>query len=168
MRSITAPKSIFGFARERNAEWDTVHRVMGRPRRPEDAFRRHAADVQTIAAQEIALDERDLRAQTGSARRADQTRGAAADHHQIVFFRRRRIDPPRRTAILEQLLVVSIVDKHHLLERRRLVVVIQIAACPTTLASCACSASRNALRAMRVTNTTTAMVAAKPTYFRTC
>ena len=81
----------FGFAWERNAEWDTVLCVIGRARRAEDAFRRHAADVETIAAQKITLDKRDFRAQTGSARRADQARGAAADHHQIVFFRRQRI-----------------------------------------------------------------------------
>ena len=40
-----------------------VARVMRRARRADDALRRHAADVETIAAQEIALDQRDLGAQ---------------------------------------------------------------------------------------------------------
>ena len=97
------------FARERNAELGTAARLVRRARRANDAFRRHAADVQAIAAHEIALDERDLRAQTGGARGAHQTRGAAADDDQIVFSRRRRIDPARRMTVFDQLLVVRIV-----------------------------------------------------------
>ena len=61
--------------------------------------------------------KRDLCAQPGGARGADQARGAAADDDQIVFSRRRRIAPARRMTVFDQLLVMSIVGKQHFIDR---------------------------------------------------
>ena len=92
-----------------NAELSAVARVMGGARGADEALRRHAADVEAIAAEEIALDQRDLRAEPGGAGGADQARRAAADDNHIVFSRRRRIVPARRVAVLDEAPVMSIV-----------------------------------------------------------
>ena len=108
-----------------NAEFSAVARVMGGPRGADQAFGRHAADVEAIAAQEIALDQRDLRAQPGCAGGADQPRRTAADDNHIVFSRRRRIAPARRMAVVDQLLVMGVVGQQHFIVGRRFVVRIE-------------------------------------------
>jgi hypothetical protein len=54
---------------------------MSRPRRADDSFRRHATDIETVAAHEIALDQRHFGAESGRARSAHETGRPRANHH---------------------------------------------------------------------------------------
>ena len=62
-------------------------------RRADDRFRRHAADIQTVAAKPGALDQRNLGPQCRRSVRRHQPRRATADHHQSVAVGRRGIAP---------------------------------------------------------------------------
>ena len=108
-----------------NAELGAGARVMGGPRRADHALGRHTANVEAIAAQEITLDQRDLRAQSSCAGGADQSRRTAADDHHVVLSCRCRIAPVRRMAVVDQPFVVGIVGKQHFIVGRGFVLRIE-------------------------------------------
>ena len=81
-------------------------RVVHRARGTQQRFRRHAAGVQAVAAEAMALDDRHARAESRRARRADEPGGAAADDDQVVERRRLRIPPSLRAHLRQQTLVV--------------------------------------------------------------
>ena len=78
------------------------------PRGAEHALAGHAADVQAVAAEIVALDQRHLRAQPGRDRRRDQARGSAADHDEVVALRGRGIAPRGRVDVFHEPLVVRV------------------------------------------------------------
>ncbi len=63
------------------------------PRGAYDRLRRHATDIQAVAADEIALDERHLRAQCGRFARRRQPARPRADDDEIVFAREAGVAP---------------------------------------------------------------------------
>ena len=84
-----------------------AHRSHG-PGRADDGLGRHAPYVQAIAAHEMFLDERDLCAESGRARGADQSCRAAADHDQVVAWRGQGVLPVRRMDVRNELLIVRV------------------------------------------------------------
>ncbi len=67
-----------------DADRGSCANVADRSRRPDHGLRGHAADVEAVAAHEIALDECHASAETGGARRRHQAGSAGADHDQVV------------------------------------------------------------------------------------
>ena len=120
--------------------------------RPDQALRRHAADVEAIAAHQPALDERHARAEPGRARRRDQPRGARPDHDQVVAARGLGIRPVFRVDIGHERLVVGVpwLDG-------------DLARVLAGIAHVRGTRSASARRARRVTKTVTAIVATRPT-----
>ena len=84
MRSITAAKSTVGVAAARTPKLAASATSRDDARGADDALRRHAADVQAVAAHQVAFDQRDPRAQPGGAGGGHQAGGAGADHDQVV------------------------------------------------------------------------------------
>jgi hypothetical protein len=74
-------------------------------RSPEEGLRRHAADVQAVAAEQVALDERHPGAQARGARGRHEARRAAADHDEIVAALGRRVGPVRWVRVFEPLAI---------------------------------------------------------------
>ena len=64
-----------------------------------------AADVQAVAAHQVALDQGDLGAEPGGPLGRDQTGGAGADHHQVVARGGLGVDPGVRMDVGEELAV---------------------------------------------------------------
>jgi hypothetical protein len=88
---------------------------LGRPaqladhlRRANDALGGHAAPVQAVAAQQMALDQRGLAAQAGRPDGADQPRGPPADDDQVVAAVGPRIAPVGRVRVGHQPAVVLV------------------------------------------------------------
>jgi hypothetical protein len=90
----------FGIARRRGDAGGGDHRL-----------RRHAADVQAVAAEEMALDERHAGAEAGSAGRGDEPGRARPDDEEVVGARRRRVLPPRRVDLCNEPPVLLVVGK---------------------------------------------------------
>ncbi len=162
MRSIAAAKSPPAL-RPRRAE-----RGARRARRARRAparmtrLRRHAADVEAVAAEQMALDQRDLGAEPGRADRAHQAGGAGADHHQVIAVLRRRVAPVRRMDVLDQPPVVLVERLDQRLARvssfiARAVFTRGSTSCPPSArASCSSAALLLSARdAMRVTTVVT-------------
>jgi hypothetical protein len=80
-------------------ELPSVANLGGGPGGPEQCLGRHAADVEAIAAQEVALDKGDLGAQPGGPGGRDQPGRAGADHDQVVPRGWPRVDPVRRVDV---------------------------------------------------------------------
>src|SRR5262249_3882705 len=89
--------------REREADLLLGTARLGREaRRANHTLRRPAADGQTVAAEVVALDHRDLRAEPRADRGRDQARRPGADHHEVVATRGLRVLPRARVHVLEQ------------------------------------------------------------------
>ena len=97
--------------RPADAEQAGVADLRHHARRADDALGRDAADVQAVAAQVVALDQGDLGAQAGGARRGHQPGRAGADHHQVVAAGRGGIGPVRRVRVGAQHPVVFILRR---------------------------------------------------------
>ena len=78
------------------------------PGRSYDRLRWYAADVQTAAAEQRSLDERDFGAHRCRRTRRDQSRRTAPDNHQVVAGGRLRIAPRWRAHVFHPLLLVWI------------------------------------------------------------
>ncbi len=112
--------------RHRKVDLDVVRRpgaVVGgvahlgvQARRADQGLRGHAAVVQAVAAEQVAFDQRDPRAQRGGAARCDQSRRPGADDQQVVGVARPRVAPIRRPGVVAELAVVRALGR--LLERR--------------------------------------------------
>ena len=86
-------------ARERQAELGPVPRRRPDARRPEDPLRRHAADVEAVAAHQAAFDQGHPGAESRGHHRGHQPGRARADHDQVVAAVRGRVLPLRRTDV---------------------------------------------------------------------
>ena len=64
-----------------------VPHLMSEPRRRHQRLRRHAAGPETIAAELLALDQRDLAPEPRAAGGGDESGGAAADDDDVEVFR---------------------------------------------------------------------------------
>ena len=113
----------------------------------DERFRGHAADIQAIAAEQMAFDERDFGAEAGGARGGDEAGGAAADDDEVVTRSGGGVDPIRRVNVGVQAAVVRIPG----LQRRGVV------------HGRAAVRWARAARARRVTNRVTTRVATRPT-----
>ena len=71
---------------------------------------RAATESQRIAADKIALDQRDPRAQRRRGVRRHQSGGAGADDHQAVAVGGLRIAPPGRTHVVQALALVRVLN----------------------------------------------------------
>ena len=80
----------------------------GRAGGAEERLRRHAPDVQTVAAHEVALDERDLGPEPGGAGRGDEAGRAGAEDHEVVTRRRFRVGPLGRMDARGEPLIVLV------------------------------------------------------------
>ena len=105
MRCITAGKSTRDIARGSRAVVLGIAHLGVQAGSADERFRRHAADIQAVAAEQLALDERDLGAQRRRGVRRDQSRRAAADDHQVVARRGLRIAPVARADVFQPRLV---------------------------------------------------------------
>jgi hypothetical protein len=85
-----------------------VPHLMRRTRRTDQSLRRHAPDVQAIAAHQMLLDERHLCPEAGRRRCSHQAGRAGADHHEVVAALRRWVGVRLRANVAEQRLVVGI------------------------------------------------------------
>ena len=94
-----------------HAEGAGLARVGGGARRGDDRLRRHAADVQAVAAEDVALDERHARAEPGGARRRDEAGGARADDDEVVPAGGRGVSPGRRPDLGDERPVVLVVGE---------------------------------------------------------
>ncbi len=74
-----------------------------------DRLRRHAADIQAGAAEQMPLDQRDLRARCRRAVRRDESGRAGADDHQVVTLRGPWIAPTGGTHVVHALTLGGIV-----------------------------------------------------------
>ena len=83
-------------------------RLVDHPRRADHALRGYAADVETVAAEVVALDQRHLRAQSGGDRRTDESGAAGTDHHEVVTPAGLGVPPAGGVHVLQELLVVRI------------------------------------------------------------
>src|SRR5690606_19363385 len=54
----------------------------------EQSLGRHATDVQAVAAERVALDQRDVGAETCGCDRGDETRGPGADYDEVIALAR--------------------------------------------------------------------------------
>ena len=88
MRCITAAKSTRMSAGIVRAILVGIAHLGVQARSADDRFRRHAADIEAVAAEQMALDQRDLRALCRRGVRRDQSRRAGADDHEVVACRR--------------------------------------------------------------------------------
>ena len=61
--------------------------------RANDRFRRHTADVQAIAAEQFALDQRDFRTKCRRGMRGHESGRSGTDDQELVAIERRWIDP---------------------------------------------------------------------------
>src|SRR5262249_32563836 len=73
------------------------------------ALRRHAAEVEAVAAHEIPLDEGDARAEPGRARGGHEPGGAGADDDEVVAAGGPGVRPPGRMDVLDQPAIVEVV-----------------------------------------------------------
>ena len=119
-------------------------------RGPDHRLRGHAADVEAVAAHEMALHERDLGAEARGHQRRDQARGAGADHDEVVAAVGGRVLPVRRMHVRDERGVVGVAGQHFDGMGHEVLLHWPVA-------------SRSARRAMRVTNRVTSAVAARPT-----
>src|SRR5207244_13518512 len=105
-------KVIFNPGRDEHAEFVRTAHVRPRTRRPNDPFRRHAADVEAIASHQVFLDQGHFSATRRRDHRRDQAGRAGPDHHDVVRAGRIRVHPVRWAHIADQLLIVLVVRKH--------------------------------------------------------
>ena len=83
-------------AGDANAQSVRAPKLADRARRSQDRLRGHAAGVQAVAAEPVALDERHARAKAGRTDGADEAGRAAPDHDEVVGALRLRVPPVRR------------------------------------------------------------------------
>jgi hypothetical protein len=86
--------------------------VSGHAGGADQGLRRHAPDVQAIAAHQVALDDRDTRAQTCGTGGRHQARGSRAEHDQVIARCGYRVLPGLGVHIRDQRAVVRIVSQH--------------------------------------------------------
>src|SRR5208283_5135603 len=106
-----------GWRRRTDSHARRVVTGSGGPSGGEQGLGWYTAVVQAVPAHQTAFDQRDLRAETGRARRGDQSRRAGPDHDQIVARCCRGLRIPPRIDVREQPLVVPVVRIK--LDRRR-------------------------------------------------
>src|SRR6516164_1444531 len=90
----------------------SVANLGGDPGGPDQRLGRYAADVEAVAPQQFALDQRHPGAQPGGTGGRDQPGGARTDYYQVVPDRRFRADPVRRVDIGHQSAVMFVLGKH--------------------------------------------------------
>ena len=78
----------------------------------DDGFRGDTTDIEAIAAHEVALDQRDLRAETGCRCGGNESGGACTDDDEVVFAGGRGIDPIGGMDVGDELLVVRVFGEH--------------------------------------------------------
>src|SRR5262249_12607070 len=93
-------------------ELRSVANLGGRPGGSEQCLGRYAADIEAVAPQEFALDQRHPGAQPGGTGGRDQPGGARTDHYQVVLGGRFRADPVRRVDVGHQSDVMFVLGKH--------------------------------------------------------
>src|SRR5207247_10165231 len=91
-----------------DAEFPRVPHLGHYSSRPDNRLARHATDVETVAAHQLALDERDFGAEPGRAGRRHQAGRPGADHHQVVTLGGRRVHPIGRMNIGLEALIVAV------------------------------------------------------------
>jgi hypothetical protein len=94
--------------RHDDAELSRVAHLCGRPRCPQECLRRHTANVEAVAAHQLALDQRHFCAKTRRACCGDQTGRAGAENNEVVSGRRFGIDPIRRMHVSDEPRIVGI------------------------------------------------------------
>src|SRR5262249_33906728 len=72
-------------------------------------LRRHAPDVQAVAAHQVPLDQRDLRTEPRGPGGTHQPRRPRPEHDELVAVCRCRVHPLRRLHVRPELLVVRVV-----------------------------------------------------------
>ena len=128
------------------------------PARGDDRLRGHAADVEAIPPQRVALDERDLGPQAGGDGCGDQAGRPGADHDEVVPRGGFWVAPIRGKDVGQEALVGLVPG----LESARGMRIGHRGASSGRGASSRCVASRSARRATRVTHAVTARVATRP------
>jgi len=83
-------------AGDSNAQRAGAPKLTDRASRSQDRLRRHAACVQAVTPEPIALDQCHPRAKSGRADGVDEAGCAAPDHDEVVRALRRRVPPARR------------------------------------------------------------------------
>ena len=91
-----------------DAEVAGVAHVGRGARRAQQRLGRHAADVETVAAEALALDQCHPATEAGRAGGRDQPGGAGAEDHEVIAARGRRVDPVGRAHVREQRAVMHI------------------------------------------------------------
>src|SRR6516165_2868868 len=89
-----------------------VANLGGGPGGSDQCLGRYAADIEAVAPQELALDQRHPGAQPGGTGGRDQPGGARTDHYQVVPGGRFRADPVRRVDVSHQSAVMFVLGKH--------------------------------------------------------
>ena len=104
-----------------DAEGRRLARRRGHARGRDHRLRRHAADVQAVAAEEVTLDEGHACPEPRGARGRDEARRPAADDHEVVARGRGRVGPAGRVHVRDEHAVVLVVglDQRRRYRRRR-------------------------------------------------
>src|SRR6516162_3078518 len=89
-----------------------VANLGGGPGGSDQCLGRYAADIEAVAPQEFALNQRHPGAQPGGTGGRDQPGGARTDHYQVVPRGRFRADPVRRVDVGHQSAVMFVPGKH--------------------------------------------------------
>ncbi len=113
MRSMRDGKVHPGPRRHVHTECAGIPDVRPGPGGTEKSLGGDAADVQTIPAHEVSLDQGDLCPQTGGTGGGDEARGPRADDHEIVAGDRFRVHPVARVDVPDQGLVVFVPGLHN-------------------------------------------------------
>ena len=87
-------------------------RLVHGARRAKERLRRHAAGVQAVAAQPLALDERHAGPKSGGANCRNETGGAAANRDEVINRRGAGITPTVGTYVREKVRVVFVLRKN--------------------------------------------------------
>ena len=91
----------------RSAEMRGVAHVGIDPRRPDQRLRRHAADIQAVAADQVTLDQRNPGPEGRRTPRRHQTRRPGTNDHEVVAARRFGIAPAARPDTEQKVGVVA-------------------------------------------------------------
>ena len=119
IRSITLAKSTSTVTSPTSIAWLTIavpRRIahLGEePRASDDGLRRNAPDIEAIAAEEIAFDERHRCAECRGGVGRGSARGSAADDHEIITIGRRGIGPVGRVDVAEALALIRVIRHSH-------------------------------------------------------
>ena len=84
-------------------------RLVHPARRADHGLRRHAADVQAVAAHQVPLDERDPGARLAAPATLTRPGGSGADHDEVVAARGRRVHPVGGVDVRDERFVVRVV-----------------------------------------------------------